>query len=256
MRCGYGGGDILHGVDVCVRRGEVLGVLGPNGCGKSTLVRALTGVLPLLGGEVRVGGRVLGEAERRTFAREVAVMSQFQGAPFAFTVREVVEMGRYPHVGSLEPLAVADREAVAWALSVADVAGLAGRALDTLSGGELQRVYFARTLAQGAGVLLLDEPVAHLDLGHQLRLFAVLGELAAERGVGVLCVLHDLNLAAAFCGRLMLMAEGRVVAEGGVEEVLSPERLERVYGVRVGMLRSGVSGRAVLDYGNAGGAFP
>jgi iron complex transport system ATP-binding protein len=214
-----GAREILHGVDLALHAGEALALVGPNAAGKSTLVRALAGLLPVAGGEVRVQGRPLGAVSRGSLARTVALVTpEEQGLP-ALSVEERVALGRYPHRGPFLPLGAADLTAVDRALEQAGIVELRRRPLGTLSAGELQLAALARGLAQEPRVLLLDEPAAHLDVGHQLRLYRVLDEVRAC-GVAVLAVVHDLARAAAWAERMVLLADGRVVAEGPPAEVL------------------------------------
>lgn len=219
----------VDGVGLEVPAGACTAVLGPNGSGKSTLLRLLLGVLPPTGGSVRFRGRAVGEWPRAEMAREVGVVPQGEEAAFPMSVRETVAMGRYPHLGPWRREGAADRRAVEEAMARCDVAHLAGRAMSTLSGGERQRVRLARALAQEAGVLALDEPTAALDVGHEMAIFELLRDLG-RAGKTVLLVTHNLNLAARYAGRMVLLDRGRVAAEGTPAEVLERRTVERVYG--------------------------
>jgi iron complex transport system ATP-binding protein len=230
-----GGRRLLHGVDVALGAGELVGLVGPNGAGKSTLLRALTGMTPLAAGSVTLGGRPLAAIDRRERARHVAVVQQLPEAPRSMAVAELVLLGRYPHLGLLGRETARDRDYAAEAMRRAGCLAQAGRELGTLSGGERRRAFIARALAQEATLLLLDEPTAHLDVAAQAELFAVLRELAAG-GAGVLIVAHDLTLAAVHCERLLLLAGGRVVAQGEPEAVVSAENVARVYGAGVDVI--------------------
>ncbi len=223
----YGDGPpVLRGVDVAVARGEVLGVVGPNGAGKSTLLRLLGGVAKPQGGAVRVLGDDVASLPRAELARRVALVAQRERVPAGLTVREVAALGRAPHTGWFGVLGARDEEAVARALARCDLAGDGGRAFEALSGGEQRRCLVARAVAQEAAVMLLDEPVAALDLAHQLAVCELLVERARE-GVAVVAVLHDLNLAARCCDRLLVLRDGAAsaapvaefVTEGKVREV-------------------------------------
>jgi iron complex transport system ATP-binding protein len=209
-----------------------VGLVGPNGAGKSTLLRALTGVVPLAAGSVTLGGRPLSAVSRRERARQVAVVQQLPEAPPSLTVAELVLLGRYPHLGLLGRETARDREYAVEAMRSAGCLAVAGRELGTLSGGERRSAFIARALAQEPALLLLDEPTAHLDVAAQAELFAVLRELAAG-GAGVLVVAHDLTLAAVHCERLLLLADGRVVAHGPPDAVVNAENVSRVYGAGV-----------------------
>lgn len=218
----------LDRITMAVPGGSFYAVLGPNGSGKSTLMKALLGVVPLEGGEARVDGRPVGDWGRRELARSVGAVSQREATAFPITVRELVSMGRYPHLGPLRPEGPRDREAVDRALAWCDVRELAGRDVGTLSGGELQRVRIARALAQEPRSLVLDEPTASLDIGHEMAILQLLRE-QADRGITVLLITHHLDLAARFADRLLLLDQGSVAAEGSAAEVFTPEILERVY---------------------------
>ena len=229
LRAGYGAADILRGITFDLHAGEVLGVVGPNGCGKSTLLRALTGLLPLRSGSVRFGHRALSEITPRARARLCAVQPQAEAPVFEFDVRRFVLLGRH----ALRPLlgwaGTADIAAAHSALACADLENLAGRSVRELSAGEWQRALLARALAQDTPVLLLDEPVAHLDPGHRHKVHVLLRDLARGQNKAILCVSHDLNLAAEFSDRLMVMQDGTIRALGTPEEVLRDELLQEVF---------------------------
>jgi iron complex transport system ATP-binding protein len=235
IRAGYDARDILHGIDFDVRAGEVLGVVGPNGSGKSTLLRAVTGLLPLRGGEVIMGGARLENLGATERARRCAVQPQVEAPLFDYPVGQFVLLGRHPHRGPLAPAGGEDRAAARRALAETDLAECADRSIRALSTGEWQRALLARALAQETPVLLLDEPAAHLDPGHRFAVHVLLRRLARERARAVLCVSHDLNLAAEFSDRLMMLSGGRVHALGTPEEVLTAENLRAVF--RCGALR-------------------
>jgi iron complex transport system ATP-binding protein len=229
IRAGYREEDVLQGIDFDLHGGEVLGVVGPNGCGKSTLLRAITGLLPLRGGEVTLGGERLQSLTAMERARRCAVQPQAEAPLFDYTVGQFVLLGRHPHRAPLALATQEDHAAVAQALSETDLAGFRERSIRALSSGEWQRVLLARALAQEAPVLLLDEPAAHLDPGHRFTVHVLLRRLAREKQRAVLCVSHDLNLAAEFSDRLIMMSEGRVRASGKPEEVLTAENLQAVF---------------------------
>lgn len=233
VECGYNGRKVLAGMDLSLHRGEFLAVLGPNGSGKTTLLRALAGVLPLMSGQVLLEGRPISAMPRQQVARTMAVVPQLSTPPFEFTVREMVAMGRSPHLGRLQAERPEDREAVAEALSLTGTSHLAARPVTELSGGELQRVTIARALAQQAPIMLLDEPGAFLDLNHQLHIFNLLVELNVNQSRSILCISHDVNLASEYAQRLVLMQQGRVVCHGAPEQVLTADNILQVYGCRV-----------------------
>jgi ABC-type cobalamin/Fe3+-siderophores transport system ATPase subunit len=215
-----GGSEVLRDVTLALGRGEALALVGPNAAGKSTLLRALAGLLRPSAGEVCLHGRPLRSWRREALARAVALVTPEEEGPPMLTVADRVALGRYPHRGPFRPFTPADREAVSRALAQTGIAGLAGRTLGTLSAGERQLATLARGLAQEPEALLLDEPSAHLDIGHQLRLFRVLDEVRA-RGVAVLAVVHDLQRAAAWAERMVLVARGRIAASGAPDAVLT-----------------------------------
>lgn len=221
-----GGQRILHGVSVLARTGEVLALLGPNGAGKSTLLAALAGDVTPSEGRVLVHGRPLPSYRPRELAVRRAVLPQQVLLSFPFTVAEVVEMGRAPWAGT--PAAAQDEEAVAEAMRETEVTEFAERRFPSLSGGERARVALARVLAQRAGLLLLDEPTAALDLRHQEAVLRIACR-RAEAGDAVVVVLHDLGLAAAYADRVALLAGGELAATGAPAEVLTGELLTTVY---------------------------
>ncbi|MFJ6672283.1 heme ABC transporter ATP-binding protein [Actinosynnema sp. NPDC091369] len=225
---------ILHGIDLHARDHEVHGIVGPNGSGKSTTLRCVYRALRPSGGVVLLGGRDVAATRARDTAEHLAALTQDSHVEFDFTVTEVVAMGRLPH----RTTPGHDAEVVAEALSRVDAAHLAHRGFLTLSGGERQRVLIARALAQQPKVLVLDEPTNHLDISHQLAVLSLVRGL----GVTVLAVLHDLNLAAAYCDRLHVLDGGRVVRSGTPEEVLTPEVLHEVFDVRAHVVRHPASG--------------
>lgn len=218
----------MRGVSVEVVPGRLAAVVGPNGAGKTTLLRLLSGALDPQAGEVRLDDRPLGELDDRERARAIAVVPQSEASPFPVSVREMVGMGRYAHLGPWERAGSRDRSVVDRALERCGVSALAEREIGELSGGEGQRVRIARALAQEAPVLLLDEPTADLDLRYRMELFHLLCELRAD-GLGVLVITHDLNLASRFADELLLLHQGVARACGAPGEVLSREILEDVY---------------------------
>jgi iron complex transport system ATP-binding protein len=241
----YGGAPALTRVTFHARAGEFVGLLGPNGAGKSTLVRLVAGLLAPAAGEVRLGGLDPATAPRRTVAQVCALVPQEPRIAWPFTVREAVMMGRAPRQGLLAVPSRLDRGAVEGALEACDLVHLADRRLDALSGGERRRVFFARALAQEPRVLLLDEPTAFLDLGHQVAAMRM-ASVAARGGLCVVAVLHDLNLAAAACDRVVVLSRGRVVAEGPPADVLTAERVREVWEVPVWRGENGATGAAVV----------
>ena len=221
----------LDSVSLNVERGSLTGLLGPNGCGKTTLLNLLSGVLQPHQGVVSLNGASLAGRSRRDIARHLAVVPQETHPAFDYTVMEMVLMGRHPHLGPLELEGPSDLALAHESLVATGTDHLANRAYMTLSGGEKQRVVIASALTQTPDVLLLDEPTASLDLGYQLEVAALLTRLNRERGVTMVLATHDLNLAASLCDRLVLMRNGRVFAHGPTREVLTASTIRQVYGV-------------------------
>jgi iron complex transport system ATP-binding protein len=235
---GYDRVPLLYDVQLHVRTGEMVGLLGPNGSGKTTLLRLVSGVLRPQQGTVVLEGRNLQDWGRRGIARNIAVVPQELQVPFAFTVEQMVSLGRTPYINLLGSKSSQDTNIIQNAMHAADILPLAGRIFNELSGGERQRVMVAMALAQQPKLLLLDEPTAHLDIKYQIEILELVQQLNRERGVTVIAALHDLNLAARYFPRLVLFQRG-IVADAGPAEVLEPHLLKRVYGidVQVGILR-------------------
>lgn len=238
VRFGYHGEDVVRDVSLTVARGAMVGLLGPNGAGKSTLLKLASGILRPAAGAVSLDGAELRTLSQQEVARRVAVVPQDFAVQFAYTVRQIVELGRMPYLGSWGVQRAADRRAVIAALEETNTLALADRVFNELSGGERQRVLLALALAQDAGIVLLDEPTAHLDIKHQIEVLELLRHLNAERHLTVVAVLHDLNLAARYFPRLVLF-QREIVADGPPAQVLDGALLSNVYGtaVQVGILR-------------------
>jgi iron complex transport system ATP-binding protein len=229
----YGGGFRLADVSFAVEPGEILGIVGPNSSGKTTLLRLLTRVHAPARGEIRFRGTPLARVPRRALAREVAVVPQEEHPAFPVSVRELVLMGRFPHGARRVFEGAADLARAEAAMAAAGVLAVAEQPVDTLAGGEWQRTLLARALAQEPRVLLLDEPTSHLDLRHQRDIAGLLRRLNRERGLTVVLVSHDLNLAGELADRLLLLAGGRIARLGAPREVLEAGVLEAVYGCPV-----------------------
>jgi iron complex transport system ATP-binding protein len=240
---GYDGRPVLRDVRFDVASGEFLGLIGPNGCGKTTLLRVISGALPTMAGRVVVEGSDVREIGRRKLARIMACLLQDLSLDLAFTVREIVLMGRSPHLPRIGGETKRDFEVARHAMHLCDVSHLADRPITEMSGGERQRVLIAMCLAQEPRVLLLDEPTSHLDIGHQLSVLDLMAKLNRQTGVTVVAVLHDLNLAAEYCQRLLVLNEGRVAALGTPAEVLTAEMVSTVYGTTVLVERNPLSGK-------------
>jgi len=236
----------LDDVSVTVERGSLTGLLGPNGCGKTTLLNLLSGVLQPAHGQVSLNGISLAGRSRRDIARHLAVVPQETHPAFDYTVMEMVLMGRHPHLGTFELEGPSDLALARDALAATGTDHLAGRAYMTLSGGEKQRVVIASALTQSPEVLLLDEPTASLDLGYQLEIAALLRRLNRDRGVTMVLATHDLNLAASLCDRLILMRDGRVVAQGATRDVLTASSIRRIYDVDADVSFHGAAGHVTV----------
>jgi iron complex transport system ATP-binding protein len=232
VRFGYDERPVLDGLSFEVRRGQLLGIIGPNGAGKSTVVRLLLGLLQPRAGRVMVDGRSVASFPRREFARVVGAVTQEEALEFPFNALEVVLMGRIAHLGPLGFEREADLAAARLAMQQTGVEGLAHRPLHTLSGGERKRVLLARALAQDPAVLVLDEPADALDIHHQIAIFDLL-KARRERGVTVVVVVHDLNLAAAYCDQLLLVRPGAPALSGAIEEILTYRLVKETFGVEV-----------------------
>lgn len=236
-----GGTPILHDVSFDVIPDEFLGIVGPNGSGKTSLLSLLAGVRRPRAGEVCLSGVPFHHLGRREIARRLALVEQQAETAENITARQAVELGRTPHLGALKPWSPTDDAIVDQALGEVGMESFAERAWQTLSGGERQRLHIARALAQQPSILLLDEPTNHLDISHQIGLL----QLVREQPLTVVAALHDLNHAAMFCTRIVVMKAGRIVAAGRPAEVLSAERILHVFGVTAEVERDGEDGCSI-----------
>lgn len=242
VSCSYGGADVLHQVSLGVPRGSIIGLVGPNASGKSTLVRALSRALRPRRGQVLLEGDDVYALRAAQVARLLAVVEQEGTGDPSFTVEETVLLGRFPYLSRTRREGARDREAAREAMRQAAVLSLSGRLVGELSGGERQRVALARALAQEPAVLLLDEPTSHLDPGHQLEMLDRLRGLNRAAGLTIVVVLHDLNLAALYAHELVLLTSGRVLARGTPREVLTSDNLRRAYGPGVALATHPLTG--------------
>jgi len=232
----YNGKAVLHGVDLEVAPGEMVAVIGPNGSGKTTLLRAVAGIIRIRSGSVSIDGKPVEGMPRRESARLVAMVPQDPVIPRGMTAYEYVLLGRTPYIGYWGTDSADDRRRAAEALERLEATEFGERPLDRLSGGERQRVVLSRALAQDSHALLLDEPTTALDIGHQQTVLDLVDGLRHERGTAVLGAFHDLTLAAQYADRMVLLAEGEVIADGSPAQVLNPEMLARFSGARVTVL--------------------
>ncbi|MFV0532217.1 MAG: ABC transporter ATP-binding protein [Cumulibacter sp.] len=227
---GYGDRIISDEIDVAIPTGELTVIIGPNACGKSTLLRGLARMVPVRSGTVELDGKAIGSYPAKEVARRLGVLPQSPVAPDGIAVDELVARGRYPHQGLLRQWTPRDDDAVDAALARANVTELAERTVSELSGGQRQRVWIAMALAQQTPILFLDEPTTFLDISHQVEVLDLARGLQRE-GYTVVIVLHELNLAFRYASNLIVMKEGRIVAEGAVADVVTPELIEGVYGL-------------------------
>ncbi|NLW59974.1 MAG: ABC transporter ATP-binding protein [Firmicutes bacterium] len=244
----FGKRPVLAGLNFTVPTGGITGIIGPNGSGKTTLLKCLNKTLTPTGGRVTFMGQDLSRIKLRTLARLMGVVPQQWTTPFAFTVREVVMMGRFPYLRRWAGESEADRAVVREAMQATNTWALADRLITELSGGERQRVLIAQALAQTPRLLLLDEPTSHLDVNQTLEICALLERLIRTKGLTVLAVFHDLNLAARYCQQLIMLKEGYIYAQGAPEEVLSGPNVDAVFGVKTVVGAEPFTGRPYLYF--------
>ena len=237
---------LLHGVDLRASEGQLVGLIGPNGAGKSTLLRTISGALGHRDGVVRLEGADIKSLSSREVATGLALVPQIAPYTHGFTAVELVLMGRYPHLGRFQIEGSKDEGIARDAMRLTETEPFADRTLDTLSGGERQRVFVARALAQQPRILLLDEPTSNLDVLHQLKVLDLVRQLVDD-GLTAVAAIHDLNLAARYCDRLVLLQDGRVLAVGTPAEVLSPETIESAFGVKSAVYRDPVTGALAVS---------
>ena len=242
IHSGYHKKEVLKNISFEIEEGEFLGIIGPNGSGKSTLLRSLSRVLRPLKGNIYYKGSDLYAIALNQIARDFAFVAQDTQVNFPFSVWEIVLMGRIPYLSRLQPQSAADLKAAKESMSITDTLKLAGRQLNDLSAGEKQMVIIAKAIAQEPKVLFLDEPTSHLDIGHQVKILNLLKGLNRDKKITVAMVLHDLNLAAEYCDRLILLDNGSVYKSGPPGEVLTYENIEEVYKTLVIVNKNPVSG--------------
>lgn len=225
----YGSNLVLDGVDFEIRSGQFVGLLGPNGCGKTTLIGLISGTHKLQKGEIWIGGRPVGEISAREMARFLAVVPQFNSISFPFTSLEIVLMGRYPFKERFGRFSREDIELCLRCMATTDTIQFSRRPANMLSGGERQRVILARALAQQPRVLILDEATSNLDIRHTISFMTTVRKLSQSNGITVISAMHDLNLAAMFCDEVILMSNRKIRASGPTPDVLTEENIESVY---------------------------
>lgn len=224
---------------------RIVGLIGHNGSGKSTLLKILARQQPASSGTVRFEDKTLPEWGDRPFARKLAYLPQHTPAASGMLVKELVALGRYPWHGALGRFGKVDREKVEEAIELTDIALFADRLVDTLSGGERQRVWLAMLVAQDAECLLLDEPISALDIAHQIEVLSLVQKLSHSKGLAVVLVLHDVNMAARFCDEIIALHTGKLIARGSPAEIMTPSALKEIYGIDMAVMAHPVTGHAV-----------
>lgn len=233
LHSGYANEDVIRGISFNLKESEFVSIIGPNGSGKTTLFRTICKIIPGYRGQLLYKDKELRTWSIRTLAREIAVVPQFillnPSISSGFNVREFIALGRTPYTRRFKPLSGRDYEMIDEAVRITECRHLQDRSVTELSGGELQRVFLAQALAQEPKLLLLDEPISHLDIGHQVEILQVLKRLNKERGLTIVVILHDLNVAADYSDRLILLDNGRIHSSGSPSEVLTYQNIETVY---------------------------
>jgi ABC-type cobalamin/Fe3+-siderophores transport system ATPase subunit len=246
LRVGYGDRMVLDGIDLRLPDGAITAIVGPNGCGKSTLLRSVGRVLSPAAGAVLLDGRPVHTMSTRHVARAMGLLPQSNVVPEQLTVRDLVERGRFPHRGAFSRWTSTDQAAVDEALAVTGTAELTDRVVDELSGGQRQRAWIAMVLAQQTPILLLDEPTTYLDLAHRLEVLRLLRSLNNTRAVTVAMVLHDLDEACRYADHLVAMYDGAIIAEGPPSDVVTPDLVQRVFGVECLTIPDPVTGTPLV----------
>lgn len=245
LQVGYLERTVIQQLSLNIKQGEITTLVGPNGSGKSTLLKTLARLLKPAQGTVLLDGKAIHKLSTTEVAQQLAILPQGPSAPHGLTVRELVEQGRYPHVGALRMLKQQDYEAIHRALALTNMLDFVHRPIDNLSGGERQRAWIALTLAQNTPTLLLDEPTTFLDIGHQLEVLELVQQLNREPDMTIVLVLHDLNQAARYAHRMVVLNHGMIVADGTPHNVLTPDLLSTVFNVKVNIVTDPASGTPV-----------
>lgn len=242
LRVAYGQSVIVPGLSIAFERGKVTAILGPNGCGKSTVLRTLARLQKRSGGDVYLDGREIATMSGKEIAQRLAILPQSSEIPGGVKVWDLVGYGRYPHQGLFGTFRDHDVAAMEWALEVTELGQFRDRPVDSLSGGERQRAWIAMALAQQTGILFLDEPTTYLDVRYQIEVLSLVRNLNQEQGITVVWVLHDLNQAAAYSDHLIMLRSGQVYAQGHPSEVMTSDTVRDVFGIEVNVIPDPVSG--------------
>ncbi len=248
LNLGYGNRSVVSQMELLLRKGDFLAIVGPNGSGKTTLLRAISKVLKPKTGVICVDGSEIAMLSHKSLARKVAVVPQESSMAFSFTALQVVLMGRTPHLSRWQMENALDYGVAKSAMQMANCWHLKDRPINELSGGEKQRVIIAQALAQEPKLILLDEPTLHLDIGQQLEIMELLKKLSADTGMSVLAVLHDLNIAAYYADRLMLIKNGRIEVMGPPQGVVTEENIRRVFGVSADVKKHELTGKPYVIF--------
>ena len=245
LSCSIGGKRILYDLDIQVEKEKITSVIGPNGCGKSTLLRCMCRLLDTYEGVITINGRNINDYGQKELARHIAILTQHHTLPGKVTGRELVELGRFAYISPFRSMSAENGKAVTEAMEITGTTAFAGRLVETLSGGEQQRVWLAMALAQDPEILLLDEPGTYLDIHHQLEIMNLLRDLRVKTEMTVVIVLHDINQAVQYTDNVVAVKDGRIVASGKTADVIKPDLIKNVFDLTVGEFVSS-SGERVL----------
>lgn len=236
LRVAYDNKVIIEELTSSIEKGKITSIIGPNGCGKSTLIKSISRILNKQSGRVFINGRDLEQLSGKEIARELAFLAQITSSPEGITVRELVAYGRFPYQKPFSGLAKEDTQYIDWALRVSNLKEIENERVDSLSGGQRQRVWIAMALAQGTDIIILDEPTTYLDISYQIELLNLLKTLNEEKNKTILMVLHDINQAAKYSHNIIAMKNGEIIAKGSPREVINKENLNKIYGVKTDLI--------------------